>query len=292
MKFTLNKLIGKTPMIDLSKYSVNSKVKIFAKLEGNNPGGSIKDRVAWRMASEASKRGLLRDGLTLVEPTSGNTGIGLAMLAPVFGYKFVAVMSRHASIERIKLLEAYGASVILVDTSKTTTIDMAKEMVRKESDKYLMLDQYQNENNVLAHYFGTGLEVIKDVPDVTNLVVGIGTTGTIVGVSRRLKEWSKNIKVTGLEPIKNSEIQGLRNLENYMPPIFRRELIDEVKTLVDDEAFDLARKLFKNDGLSVGISSGAALWGAVEVSRTIKTGTIVTIFPDRGDRYISTKLFS
>ena len=292
MKYTIDKLIGNTPMIDLSAYSVNSKVKILAKLEGNNPGGSIKDRIAWRMAKNAYDLGWLNDRKIFVEPTSGNTGIGLAMLAEFFGYKFVAVMSTHASIERIKLLEAYGAAIILVDTSVNTTIDTAKEMVKKEPNKYLMLDQYQNANNPLAHYYGTGPEIIRDVPKITHFVAGIGTGGTITGIGRRLKEWNNNIEVIGLEAVKHTEIQGLRNLEDYVPPIFERSLLDEVLPLVDDEAFRLARDLFKKAGLSVGISSGAALSGAIEVSKVIKSGTIITVFPDRGDRYISTKLFN
>lgn len=283
MKYTIDKLIGNTPMIDLSKYSVNSNVKVLAKLEGNNPGGSIKDRIAWRMVKSAYDMGVLNNGKIMVEPTSGNTGIGLAMLSSIFGYKFVAVMSNHASVERVKLLEAYGASVILVDTNYGTTIDTAKEMVKKEPNKYLMLDQYQNENNPLAHYFGTAQEIIRDVPSITHFVAGIGTGGTIMGNGRRLKEFDQNIKIIGLEPVKHTEIQGLRNLEDYVPPIFHRELLDDVLSLVDDEAFRLARELFKKDGLSVGISSGAALSGAIEVSKTIKSGTIVTIFPDRGD---------
>ena len=201
-------------------------------------------------------------------------------------------MSTHASIERIKLLEAYGAAIILVDTSVNTTIDTAKEMVKKEPNKYLMLDQYQNANNPLAHYYGTGPEIIRDVPKITHFVAGIGTGGTITGIGRRLKEWNNNIEVIGLEAVKHTEIQGLRNLEDYVPPIFERSLLDEVLPLVDDEAFRLARDLFKKAGLSVGISSGAALSGAIEVSKVIESGTIITVFPDRGDRYISTKLFN
>jgi len=287
--------IGRTPVVELKRYSHNRNVKILAKLEGVNPGGSIKDRIALFMMLDAQRKGLLNKNKTIIEPTSGNTGIGLAMISAIFGYKFTAIISMTASIERRKLLKSYDANFILVDNTKgsSETIETAHEMLNREKDKYVMLDQYSNPMNPLAHYQTTGREIINQVPNITHFVAGMGTGGTLMGVTKRLKEYNKNIFVVGVEPNPITTIQGLRNMSSYLPSILNERKLDKKLSIYDDDiAFELARDLSKRQGLSVGISSGAALWGAIEISKKIKSGVIVTVFPDRGDRYISTKLFS
>jgi len=209
MKYnTLLQTIGNTPIVELKKYS-SKNVKILAKLEGNNPGGSVKDRVALFMIKDAQRNGLLTPGSEIIEATSGNTGIGLAMLSAVFGYKFTAVMPESVSIERRKLLEAYGAKIILTDGEKGTNyaIEVAKKIV-KESKKYIMLDQFNNLSNIKAHYETTGVEIIRDVPKITHFVAGMGTGGTLMGVGKKLKEYRDNIQVVGIEPKPFSTIQG------------------------------------------------------------------------------------
>jgi len=282
--------IGDTPIVELKSFSPNSKVKIFAKLEGNNPSGSIKDRVALYMIKDALRSGLLKNNQELIEATSGNTGIAMAMVAGIFGIKFTAVMSENVSLERKKLLSAYGANIILTDGEKGTNnaIDVAKRIVNENNEKYLMLDQFSNPANVLAHYETTGKELVRDIPRITHFVAGMGTGGTLMGVRNRLKEFNKNIKIIGVEPKAFSKIQGLRNMKAYTPPIFDETKLDS-KLFIDNDdiAFKLAKELFIREGISVGISSGAALWGAMEIAKTIKSGTIVVIFPDKGDKYLS-----
>lgn len=286
--------IGNTPIVELKSFSLNPKVKIFAKLEGNNPSGSIKDRVALYMINDALRSGLLKNNQELIEATSGNTGIAMAMVAGIFGIKFTAVMSENVSLERKKLLSAYGANIILTDGEKGTNnaIDVAKRIVNENNGKYLMLDQFSNPANVLAHYETTGKEIIRDIPEITHFVAGMGTGGTLMGVRKRLKEFNKNIRIIGVEPKAFSKIQGLRNMKAYTPPIFDETKLD-LKLFIDNDdiAFKLAKELFTKEGISVGISSGAALWGAMEIAKTIKSGTIVIIFPDKGDKYLSVGSF-
>lgn len=285
--------IGNTPVVDVSEFSPHSGVKIWAKLEGENPGGSVKDRTAVYLFKQAEQEGVLSEDCILLEPTSGNTGIALAMIAGVKGYPFVAVMPENVSVERRKLLVAFGAEVILTEGKKGTngSIEVARKMVR-ENPAYYMFDQFENKANPKAHYETTAVEIIFDVPELTAFVAGVGTGGTISGVARRLKEYNKSIEIIGLEPVRDSGVQGLRNMEDYKPPVYNESLLDQKMIIPDEEAFLLARKLFKKAGISVGISSGAALWGAIEYAKTIKKGTIVTIFPDRGDKYMSTELFA
>jgi len=294
MKYnSLLSTIGDTPIVELKNYSSKS-VKILAKLEGSNPGGSVKDRVAFFMIKDAQRKGLLIQGSEIIEATSGNTGIGLAMLSAVFGYKFIAVMPESVSIERRKLLEAYGAKIILTDGEKGTNyaIKVAKKIV-KENKKYIMLDQFNNFSNVKAHYETTGVEIIRDVPKLTYFVAGMGTGGTLMGVGEKLKEYRDDIQVVGVEPKPFSKIQGLRNMKAYTPTIYKESNLDQKLIIPDDKlAFDLAKDIFRKEGISVGISSGAALWGAIEISKKINSGVIVTLFPDRGDRYTSTALFN
>ncbi len=286
--------IGNTPTVELKNFSPKTGVKIFAKLEGGNPGGSIKDRVALKMINDALKKGLLSKDKILLEATSGNTGIALAMITAVLGYQFTAVMPNNVSMERIKLLKSFGAGVILTDGSKGTNgaIKVAMEMVEESSERYVMLDQFTNPANVMAHYETTGPEIIADVPAITAFTAGMGTGGTLTGVGRRLKEYNPSIKIIGVEPPPNTKLQGLRNMEAYSPPVFDQSILDLKLQAPDDESFELARKLYTLEGISAGISSGAALWGAIEYGKTAGEGVIVTIFPDRGDKYISTELFT
>ena len=292
-KYNLLNQIGNTPLVDISKYSVNQKVKIYAKLEGGNPGGSIKDRVAWYMIRSGIKSGLVKKDSVLIEPTSGNTGIGMAMVTSILGYKFVAVVPENISIERKKILKAYGASIVETDGKKGSngSIVEARRIVTKNRN-YVMLDQYNNKDNVMVHYLTTGKEIVRDVPNITHFVTGMGTGGTLMGVGRRLKRYNRDIKIFGVEPNENSNVFGLRNMKAYTPPIFYKEKLDGILNVEDDYAYDLARGLIKNNGLSVGVSSGASMWGAIELSKIIDGGVIVTVFPDRADRYISTKLFN
>lgn len=280
--------IGNTPLIDLNRYSPSSKIKILAKLEGNNPGGSIKDRIAFYMIKDAENKGLIKSNSIIIEPTSGNTGIGLAMISALKKYKFIAIMPENVSIERQKILKKYGAEIILTDGSKGTNyaIEFAHNLIKKER-RYLMIDQFNNLANVLAHYHTTGVEIINQVPKITHFVAGMGTGGTLMGVGKRLKKFNKNIKIIGVEPFPGSKIQGLRNMKAYTPSIYDEKKLDGKFDIKDENAFELMSDLFKNEGLSVGISSGAALWGAIKVAKQIKRGVIVTIFPDRGDRYLS-----
>jgi len=292
---TILQTIGNTSTVELKRYSLNSKVKILAKLEGSNPGGSIKDRIAFYMINDAMEKGLLDRNKKIIEATSGNTGIGLAMISAILGYKFVAVMPESVSLERRKLLTAYGAEIILTDGLKGTNyaIEIAKKMVSESSQQYVMLDQFNNQANVLAHYETTGVEIVRDIPTITHFVAGMGTGGTLMGVGKRLKEFNNKIQIIGIEPMPGSKIQGLRNMAAYNPPIYEESKLDNKLVIKNDDfAFELASDLFKKEGISVGISSGAALWGAIEIAKTIKRGTIVTIFPDRGDRYVSTSLFT
>ncbi|KKP70022.1 cysteine synthase B [candidate division CPR3 bacterium GWF2_35_18] len=286
--------IGNTPNIELPRYSSNKNVKIIAKLEGNNPGGSIKDRIAKYMIEDAEKKKLIIPQTEIIEATSGNTGIGLAMISSIKGYHFTAVMSESASLERRKVLKAYGAKIILTDGEKGTNhaIEVTRKIIVNDKEyKYLMLDQFNNPANVLAHYETTGAEIIKDIPNITHFVAGMGTGGTLMGIGRRLKEYNPQIQVIGIEPKEKSKIQGLRNMSAYTPSIFRPHELDKKLNVLDEVAFELARDLMNKSGISVGISSGAALWGAIEISKNLNNGIIVTIFPDRGDRYLTTELF-
>ncbi len=283
--------IGNTPMVDISLFSPNPQVKIWAKLEGDNPGGSVKDRTAKYLFAEAEKKGALLGDRVLLEPTSGNTGIALAMIAAIKGYRFTAVMPDNVSWERRKLLAAYGAELILTEGAKGTngSIEAAWQMV-KDNPAYYMFDQFENDANPRAHYETTGAEIIADVPEINAFVAGVGTGGTLTGAGKRLREYSPSIKLIGLEPVRNSGVQGLRNMEDYKPPVYDDTILDEKMIIPDEESFRLARALFKRSGISAGISSGAALWGAIEYAKIMKKGTIVTVFPDRVDKYMSTNL--
>ena len=286
-------LIGNTPLVKINRLNPYKKVNIYAKIEGLNPSGSIKDRIALKMIEQAEQNGELTKDKTIIEATSGNTGIGIAMVAAIKGYKVKIVMSENVSIERRKIMNAYGAEVILTPAKEGTdgAIRKAEELVKNNPKKYFMPDQFKNKYNVLAHYENTAKEIFNQMPDVDVFVASIGTSGTLMGISSFLKKW-KNIEVVSAEPTLGHKIQGLKNMkEAIVPEIYDKEKIDTCITVEDEDAFKTARRLAKEEGLFVGMSSGAALYAALEKARTIKSGNIVVIFPDRGDRYLSTDLF-
>ncbi len=285
--------IGNTPLVKINKLNPYKNVTIYAKLEGLNPGGSVKDRTALYLISKAEEAGVLTNDKVILEPTSGNTGIGFAMVASVKGFKTLIVLPENVSVERRQILKAFGAELVLSPAEKGTdgAIDKAKEILDENPDKYIMLDQFSNKNNILAHYETTGREIIEQTDgDVDYFVAGIGTSGTLMGAGKRLKEYNANIKVIAVEPVLNHKQQGLKNLkEAHVPAIFNRDNIDDIVEVEDDNAFSLARQLASEEGIFVGISSGSALAGALQVARRIEKGTIVTIFPDSGFKYLSTK---
>ncbi len=291
---TVLSLIGGTPMVEIQRLNPNKNVRILAKLEGFNPCSSVKDRIALYMIEGAEARGELTKKKTILEPTSGNTGIGLAMVAAVKGYRVTIVMPETMSVERQQVLRAFGAELVLTpgEEGMNGAIARAKSMLESDPDRYYMPDQFSNPDNVRAHYEGTGAEILRQVDSVNVFVAGIGTGGTITGVSKRLKEKFPDLKVVGVEPFPDSKIQGLRNLGDYVPPIIDLSVIDEKVNVDDRSAFRMAQALVMQEGLFVGISSGAAMCEARHQATIMDSGTIVVIFPDRGDRYLSTECFS
>jgi cysteine synthase B len=286
-------LIGNTPIVELQHFSTNPEVRILAKLEGNNPGGSLKDRPVLMMFRDAEERGVLKPGSQLLEATSGNTGIAMAMIAALHGYRFRAVMAESASVERRKVMKLFGAEIILTDAAGGTNlaITTAQQMLA-DDPSWVNLNQFENSANPRSHEQTTGPEILRDVPDVTHVVAGMGTGGTLTGLSAFMHRQEPQVKVVGVEPIAGSKIQGLRNMTAYMPGIFSFDSLDLTLRMTEDApAFDIAREIYRKEGISVGISSGAALWGAMELARTLERGVIVVIVPDRGDRYASTALF-
>lgn len=287
-------LIGNTPMVLLEKINQNKKVKLFAKLEGTNPGGSVKDRAALFMITQAIKRGDLKPGMKMIEPTSGNTGIALAMIAAMKGYEIELIMPESATRERVMTMEAFGAKVILTpkDKSMEGAIDYAHEKVKKGG--YYMLNQFGNSDNPLAHYEGTGPEIWRDShQEITHFVSSMGTTGTIMGVSKFLKEKNPNIQIVGVQPNEGSNIPGIRRWPiEYLPKIFDRSRVDEIIDVNQDNAVAMTRRLAHEEGVFCGMSAGGCVLAAIELSQRISSGTIVTIIPDRGDRYLSSELFS
>ncbi|HBX22403.1 MAG TPA: cysteine synthase family protein [Desulfotomaculum sp.] len=287
--------IGNTPLVELKSLSPNSKVKIFGKLEGSNPGGSIKDRPAYYMIKKAEELGELTRDKIIIEPTSGNTGIALAMIGAARGYRVMLVIPGCVSMERSRILEAYGAEVILTPAEEGTdgSIREAHHIVNSNPDRYYMPNQFSNQNNILSHYESTGPEIYTQTNGMVDVfIAGMGTTGTLMGTGRYLKEKKPGIRVIGVEPIKGHAIQGLKNMEEaIIPEIYRPELLDEKIIVEDEEAFETARMLATREGIFVGMSSGAAVAGALRVAGSMESGNIVTILPDRGDRYLSTTLF-
>ncbi len=289
-------LIGNTPMVRLKKMSPRKNVNIFAKLEGVNPGGSIKDRIALKMIEQAEKEGKLTKDKIIIEATSGNTGIALAMIGAIKGYRVEIVMSEAVSIERRKMISAFGAKIILTDGKKGTdgAIKKVRELVRKYPKKYYCPDQFSNNDNILAHYETTALEIWQQMQGkIDYFVAAIGTSGTLMGVSRFLKQMKPDIKVISAEPERGHYIQGLKNMqEAIVPAIYDRSKIDEIIVIKTKVAFNTARKVIKKEGIFCGMSSGAAMAASLEIAKKFPFGNIVTIFPDRGEKYLSTSLFN
>jgi len=289
--------IGNTPLVEIKKLNpFFPDVRIFAKIEGQNPGGSIKDRPALFMINEAEKSGKLIKEKTIIEATSGNTGIALAMIAALKGYKIKLFMPECVSLERRKILESYGAELVLTPAAENTdgAIIRAKKLLSDYPDLYFMPDQFSNPANPLSHYQTTGPEILKQINgEIDFLAVGLGSTGSLMGTSRFLKENIPNIQIVAIEPVKKHKIQGLKNMEeSIVPSIFDLSIIDIHLYVNDEESFEYARLLSVKEGLFVGMSSGAALSGSIKLAEKVKKGNIVTIFPDRGDRYLSTNLFA
>ncbi|MCJ7606116.1 MAG: PLP-dependent cysteine synthase family protein [Dehalococcoidales bacterium] len=287
--------IGNTPVIQLVHLNGKPGVKIYAKLEGSNPGGSIKDRPAYYMITRAEESGDLNHDKTIIEPTSGNTGIAIAMIGAAKGYNVKLFMPECVSVERQLILQAYGAEVVLTPAREGVdgSIRRAHEALNAEPDKYFMPNQFDNINNILSHYETTGPEIYRQMDgNLDVFVASMGTTGTLIGAGRYLKEMKPDITVIGVEPTVGHTIQGLKNLqESRIPGIYDPDAYDDKLTVEDGEAFETARLLAVREGIFTGMSSGAAVAGALKIAEKMKKGNIVTILPDRGDRYLSTTLF-
>jgi S-sulfo-L-cysteine synthase (O-acetyl-L-serine-dependent) len=286
-------LVGNTPLVELKKLNPNKNVTIYGKLEGNNPGGSVKDRAAYGMIKGAIERGEIKEGITLVEATSGNTGIALAMIASLFNVPIELVMPEDATRERVLTMEAFGAKVTLTskELSMEGAIDYANAQVAKGG--FLMLNQFDNQDNPLMHYKTTGPEIWNDTnKKVTHFVSSMGTTGTIMGVSKYLKEQNPNIQIIGCQPTDGSKIPGIRKWpEAYLPKIFDRSRVDRVIEIAEKDARILAKKLAREEAIFSGMSSGGAAHAAIELAKELTEGVIVFIVCDRGDRYLSADLF-
>ncbi len=290
---TLEDFVGNTPLVKLKRIPGKSSNVILAKLEGDNPAGSVKDRPALSMIRRAQERGTIKPGDTLIEPTSGNTGIALAMAAAIMGYRMVLIMPENQSLERQQTMRAYGAELVLTpkEASMEGARDVAERMVRE--GRGIMLDQFSNPDNPRAHYEGTGPEIWRDTEGrVTHFISSMGTTGTIMGVSRYLKEKNPKIEIVGCQPAEGSQIPGIRKWPAaYLPKICDWSQVDRVIEVTQANAEDMARRLAREEGIFAGISSGGALWAALQISAEVRDAVIVTIVCDRGDRYLSTGVF-
>ena len=295
-------LIGETPMVRLKRMAEHNMADVYVKLEYFNPGGSVKDRIAWGMIKDAEERGLLKEDGTIVEPTSGNTGIGLAMIAAARGYRLIIVMPETMSMERRLLMTAYGAEIVLTPgaAGMKGAIEEAKRLVQVNPG-YFMPQQFENPANPATHREGTAPEILRQVPDLDALVAGIGTGGTITGIAEVFKRQKPTLKIYGVEPAASPvlsggnpgphKIQGIG--AGFVPEVLRRDLIDEVIKISNEEAMTIARRLPREEGLLVGISSGAAVAAALQVARKLGPGKkVVAIAPDTGERYLSTELFN
>ena len=290
---TLDDFVGNTPLVQLQRMNPNPSNTILLKLEGNNPAGSVKDRPAYSMIMRAEARGDIKPGDTLIEATSGNTGIALAMVAAMRGYKMVLVMPENQSIERRQSMKAYGAELVL--TPKDGSMELARDVAMKmqAEGEGIVLDQFGNQDNPLAHYETTGPEIWRDTAGkITHFVSSMGTTGTIMGVSRFLKEQNPNIKIIGVQPEEGSQIPGIRKWPvEYMPTIFDAKRVDELRYVSQKNAENMTRKLATEEGIFAGISSGGGLYTALQLSKEVTNAVIVSIVCDRGDRYLSTGVF-
>ncbi|SDI72359.1 cysteine synthase CysM [Mucilaginibacter sp. P25] len=283
-------LIGNTPMVEIKKLNPNPKVRIFAKLEGNNPGGSVKDRASLNMIRSAIERGDIKPGTKLIEATSGNTGIALAMIARLFDLEIELVMPSNSTRERTLTMEAFGAKVTLLEGIEVCR-DYAEE--KAATGEYFLLNQFANPDNYMAHVKTTGPEIWHDTEGkITHFVSAMGTTGTIMGCSRYLKEQNANVQIVGCQPVEGSSIPGIRRWpEEYLPKIFEAKRVDRVMDISQEEATQMARQMAKVEGVFAGMSSGGALSAAVRLAQELEEGLIVFICCDRGDRYLSSELF-
>ena len=290
---TLDDFVGNTPLVKLQRMAGETTNTILLKLEGNNPAGSVKDRPAYSMITRAEARGDIKPGDTLIEATSGNTGIALAMVAAMRGYKMVLVMPENQSIERRQSMKAYGAELVL--TPKDGSMELARDVAQKMAaeGEGIVLDQFGNPDNPLAHFETTGPEIWRDTAGkITHFVASMGTTGTIMGVSRYLKEQNPNIKFIGVQPEDGAQIPGIRKWPiEYMPTIFDAKRVDELRYVSQKNAENMTRKLATEEGIFAGISSGGGLYTALQLSKEVENAVIVSIVCDRGDRYLSTGVF-
>ena len=287
--------IGNTPVVELQNMSPKASVRIFAKLEGHNPTGSVKDRIALKMIDQAEQDGELSKKRTILEPTSGNTGISLAMVGGLKGYKVSVVMPENVSVERSQLLEAYGAEIIPSDGSRGTngSIEVAKALVEKNPHDYLMLYQYGNSGNPDAHYETTGQEIVEALPGIDMFVAGLGTGGTLMGVGRRLKEHNPGVKIVAVAPEPEDFISGLRDLEEgFIPPILDLSLLDSRMLVSSFQAFSTTKDLLHQEGIFAGISSGSVVYGAIKQAERMESGDIVCLLADGGWKYLSTSLWT
>ena len=290
---TLEDFVGNTPLVRLKRMAAGSANTLLAKLEGNNPAGSVKDRPAFSMIRRAEERGSIRPGDTLIEPTSGNTGIALAMCAAMMGYRMVLVMPEHLSVERRQSMAAFGAEIVL--TPKQGGMEMARDIAEKMRDegKGVILDQFANPDNPLSHYESTAPEIWRDTHGgITHFVSSMGTTGTIMGCSRFFKEQNPAIQIVGCQPSEGSQIPGIRKWPaEYLPAICDWRRVDRVIEVSQADAEETTRRMAREEGIFAGISSGGALWAALQVAREVRNAVIVTIICDRGDRYLSPGVF-
>ena len=288
-------IIGNTPLVRINNDNGSDKVRIMGKLEGNNPGGSVKDRIACYMIEKAEADGVLTRDKIILEPTSGNTGIGLSMVAACKGYRCLLTLPECVSVERRNTLRAYGADLDITPPQESTdgAIRRAHEIYHANPEAYFMPNQFANSANVEAHYMTTGVEILRDTGgEIDVFVAGMGTTGTLMGVSRRLKEHDPAVRIVGVETVEGHTIQGLKNMtESMVPMIYDPRKVDRIVQVNDNQAYDTTRWLALTQGIFVGMSSGAAVYGAMQIAKDMNEGTIVCILPDRGDRYLSTTLF-
>ena len=287
--------IGNTPVVELQHMSPKEGVRIFAKLEGQNPTGSLKDRIALKMIEKAERDGEISASRTILEPTSGNTGISLAMVGRLKGYKVAVVMPENVSVERTQLLHAYGAEIIPSDGSRGTNgaIEVAQDLVEKHPHDYFMLYQYGNSGNPDAHYETTGLEIVKSLPDVDTFVAGLGTGGTLMGVGRRLKEHNPQVKIVAAAPEPDDFISGLRSLEEgFIPPILDINLLDARILVSSFNAFRATKELLEKEGIFAGVSSGSVVYAAMRQAERMEQGNILCLLADGGWKYLSTSLWT
>lgn len=290
---SIEDFVGNTPLVKLQRMPGKTSNQILVKLEGNNPAGSVKDRPALSMIKRAEQRGDIKPGDTLIEATSGNTGIALAMAAAMKGYKMLLIMPEHMSEERRGVMKAFGAEIILTpkEGSMEAAIDLSREM--ESAGKGIVLDQFSNQDNPIAHYFATGPEIWRDTQgEITHFVSSMGTTGTIMGTSRFLKEKNRDIQIVGVQPTEGSQIPGIRRWpEEYLPKIYNPKEVDIILDVTQEEAESTVRLLASEEGIFAGISSGGAVAAALKLSETVDNATLVAIVCDRGDRYLSTGVF-